>query len=136
MNIHNVLKEKRKEFSLTQEELAEKISVSPKTISNWENGKTNPDLESLILLAQLFHLSLDNLLLGDSQTVAEMNKDLKKGRKILKIIVTSILVTISAFSIGLLIYEESTKHYRQAYEEYVRNQYTGDSVNDESANSD
>ncbi|MHC5375226.1 helix-turn-helix transcriptional regulator [Enterococcus sp. LJL120] len=135
MNIHNVLKEKRKEFSLTQEELAEKISVSPKTISNWENGKTNPDLESLILLAQLFHLSLDNLLLGDSQTVAEMNKDLKKGRKILKIIVTSILVTISAFSIGLLIYEESTKHYRQAYEEHVRNQYTGDSVNDESASS-
>lgn len=48
MNIGQTLKEKRKDSQLTQEQLAEKIFVSTKTISNWENNKTTPDIDSLI----------------------------------------------------------------------------------------
>ena len=45
-----------------------------KTISNWEAGKTTPDIESLIRLANLFDLSLDNLLLEGSDVVKKIKK--------------------------------------------------------------
>ncbi|MFW7432009.1 helix-turn-helix domain-containing protein [Vagococcus carniphilus] len=74
MEIGKMLKEKRAEHELTQEELSEKIFISKKTISNWETGKTTPDLDSLIRLANLFDLSLDNLLLEGSTMVENINK--------------------------------------------------------------
>lgn len=77
MEISQMLKEKRAEHQLTQEMLAEKILVSKKTISNWETGKTMPDINSLIRLAKLFDLSLDKLLLEGSDVV----KDIKKKEK-------------------------------------------------------
>lgn len=77
MEISQMLKEKRAEHKLTQEMLAEKILVSKKTISNWETGKTMPDINSLIRLAKLFDLSLDRLLLEGSDVV----KDIKKKEK-------------------------------------------------------
>lgn len=86
MKIIQTLKEKRKEHQLTQEQLAEKIFVSTKTISNWETGKTKPDIENLILLAKLFDLSLDDLLLEGSEIVESINNDVKKGRNLKKII--------------------------------------------------
>lgn len=86
-----MLKEKRKEHQLTQEQLAEKVYVSNKTISNWETGKTKPDIESLILLAKLFHLSLDNLLLEGSEMVESLDKDIKKGRNLKKIVLLAVL---------------------------------------------
>lgn len=93
-----MLKEKRKEYQLTQEQLAEKIFVSNKTISNWETGKTKPDIESLILLAKFFHLSLDNLLLEGSEMVESLDKDIKKGRNLKKIVLVwtlPLLITIT-----------------------------------------
>jgi len=81
MEIGQMLKEKRAEHQLTQETLSEKIFVSKKTISNWETGKTTPDLDSLIRLANLFNLSLDNLLLEGSEVVEKINKDVENKRK-------------------------------------------------------
>lgn len=46
MDISSILKKKRRDHKLTQEQLAEKIFVSTKTISNWENNKTTPDIDS------------------------------------------------------------------------------------------
>lgn len=74
MTISESLKEKRKEYQLTQEQVAEKIFVSRKTISNWETGKTIPDIDSVIRLANLFNLSLDNLLLEGSNVVENIKK--------------------------------------------------------------
>ena len=64
-----MLKETWSEYELTQEQWAEKIFVSRKTISNWETVKTTPDIDSLIRLADFFNLSLDNLLLEGSDIV-------------------------------------------------------------------
>lgn len=69
MKLNELLKQKRLASNLTQEQLAQKIYVFPKTISNWERGKTFPDIESLINLSQLYHLSLDNLLVKGSGIV-------------------------------------------------------------------
>lgn len=79
MKISEVLKDKRTEQQLTQEQLAEKIFVSKKTISNWETGKTTPDLESLILLSEVFAISLDELIKGDQEMVKRMDEKMKKG---------------------------------------------------------
>ncbi|MGL5640938.1 MAG: helix-turn-helix transcriptional regulator [Paraclostridium sp.] len=65
MNISKQLKSYRKKFNLSQEELAEIIHVSRPTISNWENGKSYPDLQSLLLLSDYFKISLDELVKGD-----------------------------------------------------------------------
>lgn len=48
-----------------QEDLAEKVFVTRQTISNWENAKNYPDINSLVLLSQLFGVSLDILVKGD-----------------------------------------------------------------------
>lgn len=99
-----MLKEKRKEYQLTQEQVAEKIFVSRKTISNWETGKTIPDIESVIRLANLFELSLDNLLLEGSDVV----KNIKKQERIVTLTKWQIL-PISMMILFVLI------HFRLNY---------------------
>ncbi|RGI28468.1 XRE family transcriptional regulator [Melissococcus sp. OM08-11BH] len=49
--------------------MSEILNVSKSTVSNWEIGKTTPDLDSLIRLANLCNLSLDNLLLEKNKVV-------------------------------------------------------------------
>ena len=56
---------------MSQEELAEKVFVSRQTISNWENGRSYPDVESLSLIAGHFGTSIDELVKGDLPMIAE-----------------------------------------------------------------
>lgn len=65
MNISQRIKNCRIERQLIQEEVAEKLFVSRQTISNWETGKTSPDIESLISLSNLYEISLDQLIKED-----------------------------------------------------------------------
>ena len=53
------IKKLRQEQCLTQEELATKIHVTRQAVSNLENDKNLPDLETLIVISQTFLLSLD-----------------------------------------------------------------------------
>lgn len=55
------IKELREEFGLTQKELADKIGNVQRNVSNWENGASEPDLETLLRLADVFGVSLDEL---------------------------------------------------------------------------
>lgn len=52
----------RQEFKLTQQELADKLSVSPQAVSNYELGKNLPDLGVLEKIADLYNVSVDYLL--------------------------------------------------------------------------
>ena len=77
----------RKENNLTQDELAEKYYVTRQTISNWEIGKSYPDLETIVKISDDFNISLDVLLKDDSKMVKEIDKKIKdtyKYKKILK----------------------------------------------------
>lgn len=65
------LKKYREIDSISQEELAEKIFVSRQTISNWENNKSYPDVNSLVLLSKTFDTSIDNLIKGDIEIMKE-----------------------------------------------------------------
>ena len=71
MELNEQIKKHRTEMNLSQEELAEKIYVTRQSISNWENGKTYPDIHSLLLLSSLFGISLDQLVKGDIEIMKE-----------------------------------------------------------------
>ena len=71
MELSGQIRKYRDTLGLSQEELAEKIFVTRQSVSNWENGKTYPDLQSLLRLSDLFGLSLDELIKGDIETMKE-----------------------------------------------------------------
>ena len=62
MNIGQTIKELRKECNMSQTELANKLFISQDTVSLWERGKSNPDIEMLIELTKIFNVSSDYLL--------------------------------------------------------------------------
>ena len=76
MELNEQIKKYRTEMNLSQEELAEKIYVTRQSVSNWENGKTYPDIHSLLLLSSLFGISLDQLVKGDIEI---MKKEIKEA---------------------------------------------------------
>lgn len=51
----------RKKMELTQEELADQLEISSQAVSNWETEQNNPDEDVLIKLADIFHVTLDEL---------------------------------------------------------------------------
>lgn len=62
MTLGNSLYKARKRTGLSQEEVAEKLGVSRQTISKWETNETLPDIRQSKQMAQLYHLSLDELI--------------------------------------------------------------------------
>lgn len=61
----------RKTQGLSQEELAEKLHTSRQAISKWENDNGYPETEKIILIAKLFSVSLDDLLMEERKMGAE-----------------------------------------------------------------
>ena len=79
MNIGNQILNIRKENQLTQEEFGKLFHVTRQTISNWENGKSYPDLQVLVDISNQFGVSLDTLLKEDSKMVQSMDKERAMG---------------------------------------------------------
>lgn len=73
MNFSEKLKEIRKNEGLSQEQLAEKIGVSRQAITKWETGKGLPDVENMVIIAEIFKTTLDELL-GDSSARHEVKE--------------------------------------------------------------
>ncbi len=73
MNIEtaNRLLQYRKKHNLSQEELAAKIGVSRQAVSKWERAEASPDTDNLILLANIYGVSLDELLKGETEKAEE-----------------------------------------------------------------
>lgn len=78
MDVGIRIKKYREKQNISQDELAEKIFVSRQTISNWENNKTYPDIKSLLLLSDIFKVSLDDFMKGDIEEI----KNLVNNQKI------------------------------------------------------
>lgn len=67
MTFGEKLKEARKESGLSQEQLAEKMSVSRSAVAKWENDKGMPDINNLKAIAQLLNVSIDYLVDDDEK---------------------------------------------------------------------
>ncbi|MEX6587450.1 helix-turn-helix transcriptional regulator [Paraclostridium bifermentans] len=96
MEIGNKLKKSRLESKLTQEKVAEEIQVSRQTISNWENEKSYPDIVSVIKLSDLYNISLDELLKGDSEMIKHLDESTN--------IVSSNKKLLIAFGINIIFF--------------------------------
>jgi transcriptional regulator with XRE-family HTH domain len=62
MEIKDILKELREKKGLTQDQLAEKVCVTRQAVSRWENGETQPNTDTLLLLSEEFDVSINTLL--------------------------------------------------------------------------
>lgn len=70
MTLGEKIKEARKQYGLSQEQLAEKMSVSRSAIAKWENDKGFPDVDNLKMISSLLNVSVDYLL-DDSKIIDE-----------------------------------------------------------------
>ncbi|WP_455714455.1 helix-turn-helix transcriptional regulator [Anaerosporobacter sp.] len=114
MELNKQIKKNRTIMNLSQEELAEKIYVTRQTISNWENGKSYPDIHSILLMSSLFGVSLDQLIKGDLDIMKEEIKkeeikeeeikeeDIKKFYRYGKIY--TVLLIVLMISVAPLVY--------------------------------
>lgn len=75
MNIGNQIISIRKERQLTQEQFGALFHVTRQTVSNWENGKSYPDLQLLIAISDQFGVSLDTLLKEDAKMVKAIDRE-------------------------------------------------------------
>lgn len=97
MNIGKKLISYRQHNRLSQEELSLKMHVSRQTISNWETGRTYPDIQSLLLLAELYHVTVDDLVKEDVKKMEDKLTQLKI-RWLMIGIATSIILNYLAFA--------------------------------------
>ena len=75
--IGSFLKELRKEKNLTQEQLAEKLNVSGRTVSRWETGTNMPDISLLAEIAELYEVGISEIISGERKS-GTMNNEVKE----------------------------------------------------------
>lgn len=91
------LKEIRKKENLSQEDLAELLGVSRQSISKWESGSSYPEMDKIISIANMYNLSIDDLLNGDAYKTKEENDYKKKTIKYFNKGLNYLEDTINAF---------------------------------------
>ena len=88
------IKRIRKSKGLSQEELAIKLNVVRQTVSNWENGKSLPDIVSIMSLSDLYQITIDELLKGDKRMKEKMEKDANIAKANKRVILTTAIITL------------------------------------------
>ena len=142
MEIGNKINQLRKLSGMTQEQLAEKLSVSRQTISKWESGGTSPDLESVVKISRIFHVSLDDLLMEGEASVTAKNdeqitlEDLVKinlhNRKMTLLFISGLIfIMVSILNFAYVIALQSTTLSTQymLYRYIVTGQYENAPIN-------
>ena len=107
MTLGSNIQKIRKEAHLSQEEFAEMYNVSRQTISNWENSKSYPDLETIIKISDSFHISLDILLKEDLIMVKTFDNEVKSTRKYARALVAIVVIfalLVGSFGIYACVY--------------------------------
>ena len=81
----------RKEHNLTQNDIAERLNVSPQAVSKWENDLTSPDIQTLLDLSDIYNISVDELLGKKSNQTLYLQPQQRKdiNEMMLRIVVNS-----------------------------------------------
>lgn len=108
MDIGKKIKEKRVALNMTQDALAQKMNVSRATISNWEVGRTYPDLEAVVYLSEVLEIPLDVLLSKESDVLKKITRDtkMKKHNKIKIRILYGVIVVFILFG-SMYVYKNN-----------------------------
>ena len=106
MRIADKIKNDRIQKGYTQEQVAEELLVTRQTISNWENGKSLPDIISIIKMSELYEISLDEMMKGDKALLKKVERDVgavKAEKKLIKFAWISIVIAIILMILGEII---------------------------------
>ncbi len=106
LNIGKRLKDARIESGYTQEQVAEQLDVSRQTISSWENGRTFPDIVSVVSLSDIYDVSLDVLIKGDEKMLEHLEEStniVKSNKKLLFAIIANILTAIAMIGLSVIV---------------------------------
>lgn len=107
----------RKDHSMTQEAFGQLFHVTRQTVSNWENGKSYPDLETLVAISDHFGISLDMLLKEDAHMIQTIDKERRAGKRLLK----SVIAVIGIIAIAFASYSGYWCHQKSSFEERFQN---------------
>ncbi|OJG35927.1 helix-turn-helix domain-containing protein [Enterococcus sp. DIV0788_1] len=102
MEVGERLKARRNELNLTQDQVAESLGITRQTMSNWENGRSYPDIERVIRLSELYALSLDELLKGDQKMVRHLQENTVVNH-FLKLFIGMLLVNVALMVVLMLV---------------------------------
>ena len=108
MEIGKKLKDARTNSGLTQENVAERAGVSRQTVSNWENGRSYPDIVSVIKLSDIYSISLDELLKGDNEMIEHLKEStnvVRSNKKLIAAIIANIMLLVLLLAASSLIAE-------------------------------
>ena len=119
MEIGTIIRNARNEAKLSQEQAAEALGVSRQTISNWENGKSYPDIISVIRMSDLYSVSLDHLLKEESSMKQTYKEYLEESTNVVKsnerksklILVLTVLGTWALSLIAFLLVHKGVDNY-------------------------
>ncbi|MCQ2385583.1 MAG: helix-turn-helix domain-containing protein, partial [Clostridia bacterium] len=100
MSLGTRLTEQRKKAGLTQGQLGDTLNISPQAISKWENDQAEPDLNTLKRLAEIYHVTLDEL--TEATSSAKEPKEEKRTEAPLSVIgfCTSCGITVTQENLG------------------------------------
>ena len=79
VKIGRFIADRRKRANLTQMQLAEKLNITDRAISKWENGKSLPDSSIMLELCDVLGISVNDLLSGEVVTMENYNKEIEKN---------------------------------------------------------
>ena len=94
MDVGNQIRERRQALGLSQEELAQRLYVSRVTVSHWETGRTLPDVQSMLLIANLFGTTIDELVRGDVDEMREMVEKNERRTKTFAVALAAVEVVV------------------------------------------
>ncbi len=100
MEVGRRIREERERMGISQEGLAREVFVSRQTVSNWETGKTYPDVQSLLLLSNLFDVSVDSLVKGDVEVMEKQMENYELARYKIK---ASMTVALGLIAVGAVM---------------------------------
>lgn len=110
MDIAERLQELRKKAGYSQEQVAEMLGLSRQAISKWESGQGKPEIDNIVKLTEIYHVSADYILLGVEKEVSvsapvkkELSHEYKKAIGIIAMIAATAIVTVLFITaLGLL----------------------------------
>ena len=109
MSIATTLKAKRQAMGLTQQALAEQLHVTRQTLSRWENGRSYPNLDTLVQLSHQLGLTLDALLKEEQDGMVKQISNDVRHKKHYKWLLISIALLCIAW-LGVLSYGHATQN--------------------------
>lgn len=113
MEIGHRIKSYRTQLGMSQDALAERVYVSRQTISSWENDKTYPDVQSLLILSEVFGATIDDLVKGDVEAMTKaLDTDAKTMLRLGFVMLAFLLLMILALvwvSVQLIVWDWPTE---------------------------